>query len=126
LPRTKREEIAAFVGLLAMLEGVLFDMGDFRRRHYNKNLVTRVVKALVESGVLKKVRDRRNYVLTERFLGILKEEIRRKTPVSGIHQFPSLDVFDVGGIENWTEHDLDVYVEEMRKLRCRLSGKKAA
>ena len=122
MPKTKREEIAAFVGLLALLEGVFFDMSDFRRHNYNKNLVTRVVKALVDSGVLKKVRDRRNYVLTEEFLGAVKEEIRRKTPASGIHQFPSVNVFDAGGIENWTEHEFELYVDEMRQLRRRLSG----
>ena len=125
MPKTKREEIAAFVGLLALLEGVFFDTRDFRRHHYNKNLVTRVVKALVDSGVLRKIRDRRNYILTEEFLDMVKEEIRRKIPASGIHQFPSLNVFDVAGVETWTEHEFELYVDEMRKLQHRLSGKKA-
>ena len=124
MPKAKREEVAALVGLLALLEGVFFDMRDFRRLPYDKSLVTRVVKALLDSGVLRKIRNRRNYVLAEDFLGMIKKEIRTKTPASGIHQFPSLDVFDMGGIESWTEHEFEQYVGEMRKLRRKLSEKR--
>ncbi len=122
MPKTKREEIAALACLLALLEGVFFDTKDFRRLPYQSALVTRVLRALVQSGILKKIHDRRNYVLTEEFLDTLKDQIRRKTPESGIHQFPSLNVFYVGGMENWTQHEFDAYVGEMKERWLDLSG----
>ena len=98
-----------------LLEGVFFDMRDLRRLPYTKSTVTRVLKVLVNAGVLKKIRDRRNYLLADGFAEIVREQIQRKTPPSGIHQFPSLDVFSVSGMRDWTQHEFDLYVEEMRE-----------
>lgn len=108
--------------LLVLLEGVFFDMRDLRRLSYGKSKVTRVLKVLVNSGVLEKVRDRRNYLLADGFARIVKEQIRRKTPLSGIHQFPSLDVFSVSGMGNWTQHEFDLYVGAMRERWRSLSA----
>lgn len=121
MPRTKREEVAALVALLALMEGVFFDTHDFRRLPYQGDLVNRVLRSLMDSGVLMKIHDRRNYVLTPRFRETLRREVRLKRPPSGIHQFPSLDVFYVGGIEDWSEHELESYIGSMRDVWERLS-----
>ena len=75
----------------------------------------------MDSNVLMRIHDRRNNVLTAEFRETLKREVRRKTPRSGIHQFPSLDVFFVGGMEDWSEHEFEIYVGEMRDMWRRLS-----
>ncbi len=89
-------------------------------------LVSRVLKSLIDSNVLMRIHDRRNYVLTEQFRETLKREVRRKAPASGIHQFPSLDVFYVGGMEDWSEHQFETYVAEMREMWRRLSVDRGA
>jgi len=68
-----------------------------------------------------KIHDRRNYLLTDEFRETLKREVQRKTPSSGIHQFPSLDVFYVGGMEHWNEREFEIYVGEMKDMWRRLS-----
>jgi hypothetical protein len=107
--------------VLALLEGVFFDTRDLRRLPYNRMLVSRVLKSLLDSNLLMKIHDRRNYVLTDTFRETLKREVQRKSPRSGIHQFPSLAVFYVGGMEDWSEHEFEVYVGEMRDMWRRLS-----
>ena len=121
MPKTKREEIAALVTLLALLEGVFFDTRDVRRLPYDPKLVSKVLKSLLESNLLVKIHSRRNYILTDAFRETLKREVLRKTPSSGIHQFPALDVFYVGGMEDWGEHEFEMYVSEMKEMWLRLS-----
>ena len=121
MPKSRREEVASLITMLALLEGVFFDTGDFRRLPHNRMLVSRVLKSLLDSNVLTRIHDRRNYVLTDEFREMLKGEVRRKAPESGIHQFPSLDVFYVGGMEDWGEHEFETYVGEMKAMWLRLS-----
>ena len=124
MPKSMREEVAALITMLALLEGVFFDTRDFRRLPYNRNVTNRVLKALLESKVLMRIHDRRNYVLTDEFRDMLRSEVKRKAPSSGIHQFPSLDVFYVGGMEDWSEHEFETYVGEMKAMWRRLSKSK--
>jgi hypothetical protein len=126
LPRTKREEIAALITLLVLIEGVFFDTRDIRRLPYNRMLVSRVLKSLLNSNVLMRIHDRRNYVLTDQFRETLKTEVRKKAPTSGIHQFPSLNVFYVGGMEDWSENEFATYVAEMKEMWRRLSVDRGA
>jgi hypothetical protein len=121
LPKTKREEVAALITILALLEGVFFDTRDVRKLPYDPKLVSKVIKSLLESNLLVKIHSRRNYILTDVFRDTLKKEVLRKTPSSGIHQFPALDVFYVGGMEDWGEHEFEIYVNEMREMWQRLS-----
>ena len=121
MPRSMREETAALIALLALLEGVFFDTRDFRRLPYNRMLVNRVLQSLLDSKVLVRIHDRRNYILTDQFRETLKREVEKKTPRSGIHQFPSLDVFYIGGMEDWSEEEFDAYVRDMKAMWRRLS-----
>ena len=77
--------------------------------------------SLMDSKVLMRIHDRRNYVLTDEFRETLKREVRRKIPRNRMHQFPSLNVFYVGGIEDWSEHEFETYVDEMREMWRRIS-----
>jgi len=121
VPKSRREEVTALITMLALLEGVFFDTRDFRRLPYHYNLTSRVLKSLLDSKVLMKMHDRRNYVLSDEFREMLKNELKAKAPASGIHQFPSLDVFYIGGMEDWSEHEFDTYVREMKAMWQRLS-----
>jgi len=89
-------------------------------------LVSRALRSLLDSNVLVRIHGRRNYVLTDEFRETLRKEVRKKTPASGIHQFPSLNVFYVGGMEDWTEHEFETYVAEMGEMWRRLSADRGA
>ena len=107
MPKSRgREELSVLVGLEVLLEGVAFDSHDLRKLQYSQTLVTKVLKSLQHSGVLERV-NARKYLFTDKFSGLLKEEILRKTPRSGLMQFPAMTVFDMCGIESWTESDVD-------------------
>lgn len=101
---------------------MFFDTRDIRRLPYHRNLVSRVLNSLLGSNVLMKIHERRNYVLTERFRETLKTEVRRKIPRTRMHQFPSLDVFYVGGIEDWSESEFDTYISQMKETWHQLSS----
>lgn len=121
MPKSRREEVTALIAMLALLEGVFFDTRDFRKLPYHYNLTSRVLRSLVDSKVLMRIHDRRNYVLTDEFREMLKNEVKAKAPASGIHQFPSLEVFYIGGMEDWSEHEFESYVSEMRAMWRRMS-----
>src|ERR1022692_2366380 len=76
MPKSRREEVAALITMLALLEGVFFDTGDFRKLPYHYNLTSRALRSLVDSKVLMRIHDRRNYVLTDEFREMLKNEVK--------------------------------------------------
>jgi hypothetical protein len=120
-----REELAVLIGLEVLVEGVLFDTHDLRKLPFNPARITKVLNSLLDSRVLQRVNSRK-YLFTDGFLGVVKEEIRRKAPRSGILQFPSTTVFDICGIENWTEDEVERYLKRLKKHWFDLSGKRRA
>ena len=80
MPKTKREEIAALVTLLALLEGVFFDTRDIRRLPYKPALVSKVLKSLLDSNLLVKIHGRRSYILTDEFRETLEEGSSEEDP----------------------------------------------
>ena len=122
LPKTKREEVAALITLLALIEGVFFDTRDLRRLPYQPE--TRQQSPQVTSGVECADEDTRQAKLRADSRVPRDAEARgsgEEAPCSGIHQFPSLDVFYVGGMEDWSEHEFEVYVGGMRDMWQSLS-----
>ena len=109
-----REELAVLIGLEVMIEGVAFDSHDLRRLHYSSTLVTKVLRSLRQSNVLERV-NARKYLFTDRFALALKQEVLGKTPRSGLMQFPSISVFDICGIESWTERDLEHFMKRLKQ-----------
>lgn len=114
MPHTKREEVAATIALMVLLEGVFFDARKLSKLPYERSLVWRVVKALVDSGVLVKVR-KGKYLVAGGFADTLKREVTWKMPRGALLSFPSLRVFDVSGLESWDEDELEVYIVWLRK-----------
>ena len=122
MPRSMREALAALIGLEVLIEGVFFDSHDLRKLPFRPSHITRVLSALLNSGVLERVNTRK-YVFTDEFLGLLKKEVLGKMPRSGIIQLPATTVFDACGIESWSEHELEQFVEGLRKHWLDLSGR---
>jgi hypothetical protein len=111
-----RERLSVLIGLEVLMEGIAFDTGDLKKHGFSHNLLTKVLGSLRQSGVLEQMtRSRRKYLFADSFSRILKEDVLGKTPRSGLMQFPAMAVFDMCGIETWTEHDLDSFVGRLRQ-----------
>jgi hypothetical protein len=114
MPKSRRrEELAVLVGLEVLLLGVAFDSHDLRKLPFHSSQVTRVVKALLDAGVLARIGKRKKYLFTQEFLNLLKEQVLQKTPRSGIIQFPVMTAFDACGVEHWSEQEFDRFVRAL-------------
>jgi hypothetical protein len=110
-----REAVAAILVVEMLIQGVFFDTRRLRRLPFNKRLVERVLRALVDSRVVVKSRLRRKYILTDEFLNLAKGEVVRTMPRQLFIHCPDAAVFDISGIEDWTEEELEIYLRELRK-----------
>lgn len=110
-----REAVAAIVVVEMLIQGVFFDSRRLRRLPFNGRLVERVLRSLVDSRVVVKSRLRRKYILTEDFLNLAKGEIVRAIPRQLFIHCPDPAVFDISGLESWSEEELEIYVRELRK-----------
>jgi hypothetical protein len=109
-----REELSALIGLEVLLEGIAFDTHDLRRLPISPALITKVLRSLQQSGVLQRVNTGK-YLFTGSFSGAMKERVLGKTPRSELMQFPAMTVFDMCGIECWTERDLEHFTQRLRQ-----------
>lgn len=109
-----REKLSVLIGLEVLTEGIAFDTGDLKKHGFSHSMLTRVLGSLRQSGVLERVNSRK-YLFADSFSRILKEDVLGKTPRSGLMQFPTMVVFDMCGIESWTERDLDNFVSRLRQ-----------
>lgn len=110
-----REAVAAILVTEMLVQGVFFDSRSLERLPFNRKLKGRVLRALVESGVAVKSRVRRKYLLTEDFLSLARGEITRGMPRRLFIHYPDSSVFDVSGIDGWSEQEFDLYVRELKK-----------
>jgi len=110
----RREELAVLVGLEVLLLGVAFDSHDLRKLPFRPSQVTRVVKALLDAGVLMRIGKKQKYLFTEEFRNLLKDQVLQKTPRSGIIQFPVMTTFEVCGVEHWSEQEFDRFVRALK------------
>jgi hypothetical protein len=97
-----------------LIEGVAFDIHDLRKLPFSPAFVTKVLASFRGSGILRRVSTRK-YLFTDSFVGIVKDEVLRKTPRSGLMQFPAMMVFDMCGIESWSERDLEHFTKRLRQ-----------
>ncbi|MDG7016406.1 MAG: hypothetical protein JRM82_03420 [Nitrososphaerota archaeon] len=111
----RREELALLVGLEVLLLGIAFDSHDLRRLPFRQSQITRVVKALMDAGVLTRIGTRQKYLFTREFLNTLKEQVLQRTPRSGIIQFPVMTTFDACGVEHWSEQEFDRFVRTLKE-----------
>ena len=122
MPKSTREQLAVLIALEVLTEGVFFDTHDLRKLPFSAAQVTRVLAALQKSNVLTRVNSRK-YLFTEEFLALLREELRRKAPRGGIAQFPDMGIFDICGMADWSEEEVEQFAKGLRKHWRDLSQK---
>jgi len=114
LPKTSREAVTALIVIELLLKGVHFDSADIWAMPFAHNRVTRTFRGLIDAGVLSKSSVRGKYRFSDSFLAYLTSETTRGMPRDLFLHFPDLMVFDVSGVGEWTEEELDRYVARLR------------
>jgi hypothetical protein len=115
LPKFKRETLAAVIALEMLAQGVYFDSQSVYGMPVNKALVTKTLRALLDEGVIRKSRMRAKYLFTEPFLEAMGRQIAGGMPRGIFVHYPDLSIFDICGIGNWTEEELQVYVRRLKE-----------
>ncbi len=110
------------IAIEMLTQGVYFDSQSLRGT-FQRMLITRVLRALIDSRVITKSMPRRKYLFTKEFLGIMKEEITRGMPRRIFVHYPDFAVFNVSGIEGWTDEEFETYVKRLRKHWLARSGR---
>ncbi len=103
------------IALEMLTQGVYFDSHSVRLLPFSKNSISRPLRALINSGVIMKSTRRGKYLLTDGFLDAMKQDITKGMPRGPFVHYPDLTVFDISGIESWTEEELEVYIKELKR-----------
>ncbi len=127
LPKSTRERLAAAIAIEMLVQGVFFDSRSLRGPSFNERQVTRVLDALIDSRVITRSMPRMKYVLTDEFLDTVKSEVTRLMPRRLFIHYPDFEVFDISGIESWSQEEFELYMKELKKhwLARRVDGRKS-
>jgi hypothetical protein len=111
-----REALTSMVVVEMLMEGVDFDSRGFWELPAGRARVGKVLRALVDSGVIMNsgVRGKGKYRFTEGFMNAVSQDIVQGMPRGTFLHYPAFRVFDVCGIGRWTEAELEVYLGRLR------------
>jgi excisionase family DNA binding protein len=98
-----------------LVQGIHFDSQRIWRMPMGRNHVWRAFRALINSGVIEKLATvRGRYRFTEGFLEAVKRDITRGMPRGIFLHYPDLSLFDIAGMELWTEDEFEIYAKRQR------------
>jgi hypothetical protein len=126
MPKMRREALAAIIVVELLLKGVHFDSASVRRMSLGQTSITRTLHSLIEAGIISKSPIKGKYRLTDEFVDSLKSEMTEGMPRGIFIHFPDLRVFDISGIEEWTEEELDWYMRRLKErwtIRTKQAGR---
>ena len=115
MPKSRRETLAAIIVLELLLKGIHFDSASIWRMPLDHNSINRTLQGLVEARVISKSPVKGRYRLTDEFRESMRTEITRDMPREIFIHYPDLTVFDLSGIGDWTEEELDTYIARLRE-----------
>ena len=108
-----------------LTEGVYFESRDIWGLPFSRESVRRAFRNLNDSHVIKKYGPRGKYLLTDTFLRGMKDTISKRRPSGNFVHYPDFAVFDICGLDGWSEDELEVYVKRLREHWLRASGARA-
>ena len=126
MPKMRREALAAVIVVELLLKGVHFDSASVRRMPLGQTSITRTLHGLIEAGIISKSPIKGKYRLTDEFVDSLKSEMTEGMPRGIFIHFPDLRIFDISGIEEWTEEELDRYMRRLKErwtIRTKQAGR---
>ncbi len=115
MPSAKRYRTASAALLFSLIQGVFFDPPILTRNFgSSKSMVSRVLRSLCEAGVIERI-DGSKYLLKEDFKQIVKKGITSKMPRDIFLSFPDNGVYDLCGIESWSQEEIDGYTKRLKE-----------
>ena len=119
LPKSKREELTAFLALEILIEGISSEIGNLRKISFSPALVTRVIRVLQDAKVIEKI-NYGKYVISNDFLKSVSMDVFPRMPRGGLLQFPVMTVFDLCRIEEWSDDEFEAFLRHLRDHRAEL------
>jgi excisionase family DNA binding protein len=111
-----KDSLVAMVVAEMLVQGIHFDSQSMWKMPIDRNQVWRAFRALINSGVIEKlVTIKGRYRFTQGFLEALKQDITKEMPRGVFLHYPDLGIFDISGMEYWTEDEFERYVKRQRK-----------
>ena len=115
MPGSRREAISSVIALQMLIQGAYFDSHSLSELSFSRSLVSKALRALIDSGVITRYTPRRKYLFTDEFLEGMKRGVTRGMPRRAFIHYPDFEVFDLSGIESWTAEELELYVKKLKK-----------
>ena len=82
---------------------------------FDHNSVGRTLRALIDAEVISRSPVRGKYRFTDTFAEMLKQDVTKDMPRELFIHYPDLRVFDIAGIDLWTEAEFKWYTERLRE-----------
>ncbi|QQG48701.1 MAG: hypothetical protein HY247_08210 [archaeon] len=115
MPKVKREALAAIISAEMLTQGVYFDSQSIYALPVDDSLVARTFRALLDARVIARSTSRAKYLFTDSFLEEMRRQIASGMPRGIFVHYPDLTVFDMCGIKEWTESELQTYVRRLKE-----------
>ena len=119
MPKSKREELTAFLTLEILIEGLSSEVRNLRKIPFSPALVTRVIRALQDAKVIDKI-NHGKYIFNNEFLKSVSMDVFPRMPRAGLAQYPVMTVFDVCRIEEWSDDEFEAFLKHLRYHRAEL------
>lgn len=122
MPKTRREQLTAFLALEILIEGLSSDVHNLRKLPFSPALVTRVIRALQDVKVIDRI-SHGKYVLNDDFLASVSTDVLPRMRRGGIH-YPAMTIFDICGMGEWNDLDFGLFLQRLKNHRSILQAKK--
>jgi hypothetical protein len=123
LPKSKREQLTAFLTLEILIEGLSSEVRNLRKLPFSPALITRVIRALQDAKVLDRM-SYGKYVFSDDFLRSVSMDvfprIRRSSPI----QYPAMTVLDICRMGEWSDQEFELFLQRLKDHRFILQMKK--
>jgi len=111
-----KDSLVAMVVAEMLVQGIHFDSQSMWKMPIDRNQVWRAFRTLIKSGVIEKlVTIKGRYRFTQGFLEALKQDITKQMPRGVFLHYPDIGIFDIAGMEFWTEDEFERYVKRQRE-----------
>lgn len=123
MPKSKREQLTAFLTLEILIEGLSSEVRNLRKPPFSPALVTRVIRALQDAKVIDKM-SYGKYVFNDDFLRSVSMDVFPRMRRSGLVCYPVMTVFDICRMGEWSDQEFELFLHRLKDHRLILQMKK--
>jgi hypothetical protein len=123
LPKSRREQLTAFLALEILIEGLSSEVSNLRKLPFSPALVTRVIRALQDAKVIDKV-SYGKYAFSDDFLRSVSMDVFPRMRPSGVITYPAMTMFDLCRMGEWSDQEFELFLQRLNDHRYILQMKK--